>query len=340
MKIDLRSDTVTKPTPGMLDTMMHAEVGDDVFDGDPTVNQLQQKAAVMFGKEAALFCPSGTMTNQIAIRLLTHPQDELICDVKSHIYNYEGGGIAYNSFTSVCLVNGDRGRLSPELIVDNIRPNDIHAPKTSLVCLENTVNKGGGSYYPIDLFQAISRVCIENELRIHLDGARLFNALVETGDTPQSIAGFFDTISICLSKGLGAPVGSIIISNRENINKAKRIRKVLGGAMRQAGYLAAAGLYALDFHIERLKEDHKRAKIIGKVLEQLPYVDQVLPVDTNIVIITLNNDLASSRFLRILGEAGIQAAHFGKQQVRFVTHLDFNDDMLDESIRILKRLKL
>jgi len=340
MKIDLRSDTITKPTPGMLDAMMHAEVGDDVFDEDPTVNLLQQKAADMFGKEAALFCPSGTMTNQIAIRILTNPQDELICDVKSHVYNYEGGGIAYNSFTSICLVSGDRGRITPNQIADNIRPNDIHAPKTSLVCLENTVNKGGGSYYTLDQFHDISRVCIENNLQIHLDGARIFNALVETGDKPQVIAKIFDTISLCLSKGLGAPVGSLIISNRENIQKAKRVRKVFGGAMRQAGYLAAAGIYALDFHIDRLKEDHKRAKIIGEALEELSFIDHVLPVDTNIVIFKLTGDLTTSKFLGILEKNGILAVPFGKQEVRFVTHLDFNDDMLDDSIRILKKLKL
>jgi threonine aldolase len=338
--IDLRSDTITRPTPGMLKAMMAAEVGDDVFNEDPTVIRLQEKAADLFGKEAGLFCPSGTMTNQIAIRILTQPQHELICDVKSHIYNYEGGGIAYNSLVSACLVDGDRGRLKPEHIEDNIRPDDIHSPITSLVCIENTVNKGGGSYYTLDQLKEIHHVCRAYKLQMHLDGARIFNALIETGDQPRQIGTLFDTVSICLSKGLGAPVGSLILSSRENIKKARRIRKVFGGAMRQAGYLAAAGIYALDHHIDRLKEDHRRAKIIGSVLNDLPYVEKVLPVDTNIIIFRLRGSLTTTRVLDKFQEAGILGVPFGKREVRFVTHLDFNDDLLDDTINILKKVKL
>jgi threonine aldolase len=338
--IDLRSDTVTRPTAAMLEAMMNAEVGDDVFNEDPTVLKLQQKAAGIFGMEAALFCPSGTMTNQIAIRILTQPQDELICDVRSHIYNYEGGGIAYNSQVSVCLVDGDRGRIRPDHVADNIRSADIYSPRTSLVCVENTVNKGGGSYYSLEQLREIHAVSALQRLRIHLDGARIFNALVETGDRPDQIGPLFDTVSICLSKGLGAPVGSLIISSAENIEKAKRVRKVLGGAMRQAGYLAAAGLYALEYHIDRLREDHERARTIGSTLEELPFVHEVLPVDTNIVIFRLAGNLTAVQVLERLQEVGILGVPFGKNEIRFVTHLDFDDDMLDDTLSNLKKLQV
>lgn len=338
--IDLRSDTVTKPTTAMLEAMRIAEVGDDVFNEDPTVLKLQRKAADIFGMEEALFCPSGTMTNQIAIRILTQPQDELICDVRSHIYNYEGGGIAYNSQVSVCLVDADRGRLRPDHVLDNIRSADIYSPRTSLVCIENTVNKGGGSYYNLRQLKDINRACTTHGLRIHLDGARIFNALVETGDRPDQIGQLFDTVSICLSKGLGAPVGSLLISSAINIEKARRVRKVLGGAMRQAGYLAAAGIYALDHHIERLREDHERARIIGKALEELSYVDEVLPVDSNIVIFRLSGNLTAGQVLGRLQEAGILGVPFGKNEIRFVTHLDFDDDMLEDTLNNLRKIQV
>jgi threonine aldolase len=324
----------------MLEAMMNAEVGDDMFNEDPTVIRLQQKAARMFGKEAALFCPSGTMTNQIAIRLLTQPQEELICDVRSHIYHYEGGGIAYNSLVSVCLVDGDRGRIHPDQILENIRPDEIYYPRTSLVCLESTVNKGGGSYYSMEQFKSIHHICKNNGLRIHLDGARIFNALVETGDEAARLGPLFDTISICLSKGLGAPVGSLIISSRENINEAKRIRKVLGGAMRQAGYLAAAGLYALEHHVERLKEDHQRAKIIGETLQSLAFVEEVLPVETNIVIFRLSGELTADDMLRRFREKGIMGVPFGRKEIRFVTHLEFDDEKLEQVVQVLRKLQI
>ena len=338
--IDLRSDTLTRPNAEMLEAMMAAKVGDDVFSEDPTVNELQERAAKMFGMEAALFCPSGTMTNQIAIRISTQPQHELICDIRSHIYNYEGGGIASNSMVSVSLVDGDRGRITPDHVLENIRPDDIHAPITSLVCLENTVNRGGGSYYTNEQFKAISKVCKSNNLKLHLDGARIFNALVETGDTPFEIGQNFDTISICLSKGLGAPVGSLIISSEQNIKMATRIRKVFGGAMRQAGYLAAAGIYALDYNIDRLKEDHQRARELGNMLERHPNVDQVLPVDTNIVIFRLAGNLMAETFLEVLKEKGILAVPFGPQDIRFVTCLNYTDDMLNQTEAILKSIQI
>jgi len=329
---------VAKPTPEMLQAMMQAEVGDDVFEEDPTVIQLEEKAATLLGMECGLFCPSGTMTNQIALRILTQPQDEVICDKRSHIYNYEGGGIAYNSLISVRLLDGERGILTPDQIVENINIDDIHFPQTSLVSLENTVNKGGGSYYTLQQIAAINKTCQEHQLKKHLDGARLFNALVETEDRPSDYGQYFDTISICLSKGLGAPVGSLLLSSAELIKRARRVRKVFGGGMRQSGYLAAAGIYALDHHIDRLKDDHRRGRDLGKILERLPYVSSVLPVDTNIVIFDLSSSITSLEFLGKLEQAGIKAVPFGKHTVRFVTHLEFDDHQLEQCENILKKL--
>jgi len=340
MFIDLRSDTVTRPTKEMLEVMFSAQVGDDVFDEDPTVKALESKAAEMFSKEAGLFCPSGTMTNQVSIRTLTQPQQEVICDKGSHIYYYEGGGVASNSGLSMRLLEGDRGRISPQQILDNINPPEsIHQPFTSLVAIENTCNKGGGSYYIFEDMKAISEVSRKNNLKVHLDGARIFNAIVETGDSTKEIGKLFDTISICLSKGLGAPVGSLILSSKENIIQAKRIRKSFGGGMRQSGYLAAAGIYALDHHIERLKEDHRRAKIIYKTLTTLPYIKEVLPVDTNIVVFQLADEKTAKHFLNFLSENNIKGIYFGLKAIRMVTHLDFDDDMLEKLIGVLKKYK-
>src|SRR6185436_19870289 len=280
MVIDLRSDTVTKPSPQMLAAMMTAPVGDDVFDEDPSIKKLEEKTAAIFGKEAGLFCPSGTMTNQVAIRILTQPQQEIICDHLAHVYYYEAGGIAFNSGCSVRLLKGDRGRLNAKDIEENINPDNIHHPVTCVVSLENTSNKGGGSYYSLQSIKEIKEVCERHRLKLHLDGARIFNALEETKDSPSETGKFFDTISVCLSKGLGAPVGSVLLSSKENIRKAKRVRKVFGGGMRQAGFLAAAGIFALENNIERLKDDHKRAKIIGEAVKKLPFVEEVFPVDT------------------------------------------------------------
>ena len=334
--IDLRSDTVTKPTEGMKQFMFDAEVGDDVLREDPAVLALEEKTAKLFNHEAALFCPSGTMTNQIAIRVHTQPQDEIICDRKSHIYNYEGGGIAYNSMASVRLLGGDGGRFTAEQVEANINPDDIHYPITSLVSLENTVNKGGGSIYNLEEIKRISTLCRERQLKMHLDGARLFNALVATGQSPQEHGSFFDSISLCLSKGLGAPVGSVLIGSNQFIKKAMRVRKVMGGGMRQAGYLAAAGIYALENHVLRLKEDHDRAKKIASILKQKSFVASVLPVETNIIIFTVDYPHGVDQLLLALEYKGILAVKFGKKEVRLVTHLNFDDRQLDEFEKLLK----
>ncbi len=312
----------------MMEAMFNAEVGDDVFNEDPTVNQLEQKLAEMFGMEAGLYCPSGTMTNQIAIRLHTGPQTEIICHKYSHIYLYEGGGIMSNSQASVKLLDGPLGKLSPEDIAEAINPDDVHAPETTLVALENTMNKGGGSIYTLEEIKPIRELCGKHGLKLHLDGARLFNALAVTDEDPKDWGKAFDSISICLSKGLGCPVGSVLLGNSKFIHKARKVRKALGGGMRQAGFLAAAGIYALDHHVERLKEDHQRADRIGQILDRQEWVSEVFPVKTNIVIARLK-DVTPADMLEKLKGGGIRAVKFGKDQIRFVTHLDFTDEHLE-----------
>ncbi|MCE7055786.1 aminotransferase class I/II-fold pyridoxal phosphate-dependent enzyme [Algoriphagus sp. AGSA1] len=329
MIIDLRSDTVTRPTPGMKEAMFSAPVGDDVFGEDPTVNALEEKAAKLFGMEAALFCPSGTMTNQIAIRLHTRIQSEVICHKNSHVYLYEGGGIMSNSLASVKLLDGNLGKISAEQVKAAINPDDVHAPLTTLVSLENTMNKGGGSIYTLDEVKPIREICVENGLKLHLDGARLFNALVVSGESPADWGRQFDTISICLSKGLGCPVGSLLLGTKSAIKQAQKVRKVWGGGMRQAGFLAAAGIYALDNHVTRLSEDHARASALGEMLVKLSFVSEVFPVATNIVIARLEGVLPEE-FLKKLAEKDIKAVKFGADLVRFVTHLDFRDEELEE----------
>ena len=328
MIIDLRSDTVTKPTKAMLDAMLNAEVGDDVFNEEPTVNALEKKIATLFGKEAGLFCPSGTMTNQIAIKVHTQPGDELLCDATAHIYNYEGGGISSNSGVQAKLINGERGRISAQQVLENINPTYDWLTHTRLVCIENTANRAGGSYYSFQEMQNLKEVCTHNNLNYHLDGARIFNAIVENDYTPLDLGNLFDSISVCLSKGLGAPVGSVLLGNNEFIRKARRVRKVFGGGMRQAGYLAAAGIYALDNNINRLKDDHKRAKQLANRMLKLSFIESVLPVDTNIIIFNLNTKIKPEDFVLKLASQNIKAVGFGKQAIRFVTHLDFTDDML------------
>lgn len=327
--LDLRSDTVTRPTPAMREAMFSAPVGDDVLGDDPSVQDLESFAARLFGMEAALFCPSGTMTNQIALNVHTRPGDEVICDALSHVYLYEGGGLMANSGLSVTLLTGDRGRLSARQVREAIKPDDIHAPVSRVVSLENTVNKGGGCFYSLDTIDAIRAVTREHGLALHLDGARLFNALVETGESPTEYGRRFDSISICLSKGLGCPVGSLLLGGAAFIHRARRVRKRLGGGWRQAGFLAAAGRYALEHHVERLREDHRRARLIGDLLKTLPEVVGMLPVETNIVIFQLAPELPAGEYVRQLAERGILAAPFGPDKVRFVTHLDFTDDHLD-----------
>ncbi|MEJ7778142.1 MAG: GntG family PLP-dependent aldolase [Daejeonella sp.] len=338
MIVDLRSDTVTRPTAGMIEAMMSAKVGDDVFGEDETVNSLEEKAADIFGMQAGLFCPSGTMTNQIAIKCFTNPLEEVICDETAHVYRYEGGGIAFNSLASVRLLYGDRGRLDPELIEPHINPDNIHYPKSSLVVLENTVNRGGGSIYTLDHIAPIYHLCRLKGLFLHLDGARIFNALVETKDDARAYGDMFDGISVCLSKGLGAPVGSVLLGSKETIHKAKRVRKVLGGGWRQAGFLAAAGIYALDHHVERLHEDHLRAATLGRAIKELSYVKSMMPVDTNIVIFELDGSHKPEEFVDRLSHYGIKCNTFGKQMIRFVTHLDIDDSMLEYTAQTLKRI--
>ncbi len=336
--IDLRSDTLTKPTPGMLEAMMTAEVGDDMFGEDPTVVALEERAAHMFGMDAAIYCASGTMTNQIGIRLHTTLQDEVICHKYSHIYLYESGGLMANSGVSVRLLEGERGLITAEDVKAAIQPDDIHSPVSKVVSLENTMNKGGGSCYDFEEIYAIRETCHEHGLALHLDGARLFNALVATGQKAKAYGEVFDTISICLSKGLGAPIGSLLLGGHDDIKRAKRVRKVMGGAWRQAGYIAAAGHYALDHHIDRLVEDHDKAKVIGKVLETLDYVDEVYPCETNILIFKLTDKYDNKAFTQKLADNGVHAFGFGPQLIRFVTHLDFTNDHMDQLIKVLKSL--
>ncbi len=336
--IDLRSDTLTKPTPGMLEAMMTAEVGDDMFGEDPTVEALEKRAAHMFGMDAALYCASGTMTNQIGIRLHTTLQDEVICHKHSHIYLYESGGLMSNSGVSVRLLEGERGLITAKDVEAAIQPDDIHAPVSRVVSLENTMNKGGGSCYDFEEIWAIREMCHEHGLALHLDGARLFNALVATGQKAKTYGEVFDTISICLSKGLGAPIGSLLLGGHDDIKRAKRIRKVMGGAWRQAGYIAAAGHYALDHHVNRLAEDHNKAKEIAKVLETLDYVEEVYPCETNILIFKLTNKYDNKSFIQQLADHEVHAFGFGPQLIRFVTHLDFTDDHMDQLLKVLKKL--
>ncbi len=340
MQINLISDTVTRPTPAMLEAMMRAEVGDDVFGQDPTVNRLQARAAAMFGKEAALFCPSGTMTNQIAVKVHTRPLDEVVCEEGAHVYRYETGGYAFHSGAAIQPVPGRWGKLTAEQVAAAIKPQHDWLPRTRLVVLENTTNTGGGSYYTLDEVRPIRALCRRHGLRLHLDGARLFNALVETGERTEDWGACFDSISICLSKGLGAPVGSLLIGDADFIAEARRFRKVMGGGWRQAGYLAAAGLYALEHHVDRLREDNARARRIGKVLAGLPWVKEVRPVRTNIIVFDLADHLTADMLLAKLEAHGILAAPFGPQTVRFVLHLDVTEEMVDRTIVVLQGLKM
>lgn len=323
--IDLRSDTVTKPGLEMLDAMIRAEVGDDVFAEDPTVNLLQEKAAAMFGHEAGLFCPSGTMTNQIAIQVHTRPGDEVICHELSHVYNYEGGGIARNSMASTRLVHNDNTSMTPEEVEALVHGESDWLARTSLVVAEDTSNRGGGTCYEFSALAALSEYCKNRGLAFHLDGARIFNALVVKGHDPRAYGQLFDSVSICLSKGLGTPVGSVLLGSKTFIKEARRVRKVMGGGMRQAGFLAAAGIFALDHHIARLTDDHRRAKTLAEGVEGLPGIVHVIPPETNIVIFDIDPAVGGDHFLRLLESKGVRAVPFGKNRVRMVTHLDVND---------------
>lgn len=337
-KIDLRSDTVTKPSLEMKLAMNDAPVGDDVFGEDPTINALEQKMATLFGMEAALFVPSGTMSNQIAIKLHTKPGEDVICDYYSHIYQYEGGGIGMNSGCSTSLIHSETGQFTAQDVIDHIYPDDIHKPISRLVSLENTCNKGGGTTWDIAEIRKIKNVCVDHKLAFHLDGARLFNALVANGENPKQYGELFDTISICLSKGLGAPVGSVLLGSKQHIHLAKRYRKAFGGGMRQAGSLAAAAIYALDHNVDRLAVDHQRAKEIELVLSKLAWVKSIVLVHTNIVIFEPVNGVSDTAVIDKLAENGILASSMGNNKVRFVTHFDLSEQMIHTLINTLKGL--
>ena len=324
----------------MLDVMMSATVGDDVFKEDETVNKLEAKIASLFGMDSALFFPSGTMANQTAIKIHTQPGEQLICDKYAHIYNYEGGGVSFNSGVSCKLIDGHRGMMTADQIEAAINPPDFyHSPLTTLVSIENTTNKGGGACWDFEELVKIKAVCKKHGLAYHLDGARLWNAMVAKNENPQQYGDLFDTISICFSKGLGCPVGSVLVGDKETIHRALRVRKVLGGGMRQAGYLAAAATYALDHHINRLAEDHNKAIEIGKVLEELAIIKKVEPIETNIIIFEIDDTLLTAdHFLEKLRNHNVHIIGMGQGKLRIVTHLDYTDEMHHEFIKILKSL--
>ena len=338
MTIDLRSDTVTRPVPAMLDAMMNAKVGDDVFGEDPAINELEEMAATLFGKEAALYSPTGTMSNQIAIKCHTQPGDEVICEKNSHVYLYEGGGIAFNSGSQVRLLEGDRGRINAAQVAASINPDDVHRARTSLVSLENTANRGGGSCYDFSAIKKIRQVCDEHGLPLHLDGARLFNALVAKKETPLQYGQVFDTISVCLNKGLGCPIGSILTGSQAFIKKARRIRKVFGGGMRQGGFMAASGIYALKNHISRLELDHNHAKQLSEALLLKPFTGAMLPVETNIVIFEVKEPYTAKSLAATLGEHNIRCIAISPTQIRMVTHLDISEQMVREVISFIQQL--
>ncbi len=336
--IDFRSDTVTLPTPGMLAYMQAAPLGDDVFGEDPSINALEAKTAGLFGMEAGLFCPSGTMTNQLAIKTHTQAGDEVICEELSHIYQYEGGGIASNSGSSVKLLRGNRGRITAEQVLAAINPDDVHKPISTLVSLENTCNRGGGACYDFSEIEAIQKVAKSNGLGLHLDGARIFNAIVHKKEDPKQYGKVFDSISICLSKGLGAPVGSVLLGSTPFIKKARRWRKVFGGGMRQAGSLAAAGIYALDNHIERLKEDHTKALEIKNALLKKDFVKEIFEVETNIVIAHIEGKYNATQLAAALKEKNILVIAMTPALIRFVVHLDITNDMLAKTLETIEKL--
>lgn len=336
--IDFRSDTVTKPSEGMLEAMFQAEVGDDVYGEDPSVNALQEYAAQLFGKEAALFCASGTQTNQIAINVHVKPGGEVICHEESHVYKYEGGGIAKNSGASVRLLQGNSGRLRASEIEQWIMPDDVHFPVTQLISLEDTANRGGGAVYDFDEIQRISLLAKQRNIPLHLDGARLFNALTVTGINTQVYGAAFDSISICLSKGLGAPVGSLLLGTSDFIHRAKRVRKVMGGGMRQAGFLAAAGLYALKNQVENLQEDHASAKRLEEAFLKKEWVKQVMPVTTNIVIVVLKDESQRDAKIDAFSQFGMKVASFGPGMIRLVTHRDITSDKLELALNYINKL--
>lgn len=339
MIIDLRSDTVTKPTKGMLEAMSTAEVGDDVYKEDSSVNALEKRLAEMFGMDEALFFPTGSMANQAALKLHTNPGEQVICDKYAHIYNYEGGGASFNSGISCKLIDGHRGMFTSKQVEEAINPPDFyHSPLTSLIEVENTTNKGGGACWDFEELKKIRQVADNHKLGYHLDGARLWNALIAKDESPKQYGELFDTISVCLSKGLGCPMGSVLIGNSDIMQGALRVRKILGGGMRQVGFAAAAGLYALENNLERLADDHKKAKEIGEVLSKMSFIKKVEPIETNIVIFELNDYFTEAQFLNILNERDIRIIGMGSNKLRIVTHLDYTDALHDKLLNSLIKL--
>jgi threonine aldolase len=338
MIIDFRSDTVTKPSRGMMDAMMRAEVGDDVFREDPTINRLEKEMADLFGMEAALYCASGTMSNQIAISSHTSPGDEVICEQEAHVYIYEGGGIAYNAGCQTRPIAGDRGRIKAEQVLKNINPDDVHKARTSLVCLENTSNRGGGSCYDLDEIKKIRQLCNSHNLTLHLDGARLFNALMAKSETPADYGNLFHSISVCFNKGLGCPAGSVLLGTERFVRQARRVRKLFGGGMRQAGFIAATALFALEHNIKRLKYDHENAKKIGEALQKHSLVKLVLPVETNLVIFELKEGEDPKRFISRMKEKGILLLTISDTRLRIVTHLDISEEMVTVFLKNLEQM--
>jgi len=338
--IDFRSDTVTKPSTEMLEFMMKAPLGDDVYGEDPSVNELERYIAAYFGKEAAMYCASGTQANQIAINVHVKPGDEVICHAESHIYKYEGGGIAKNSGASVCLIQGNYGRMTAEQVKAAIQPDDVHFPNTALVCVEDTANRGGGAVYDENELDSIASICQEYHLPLHLDGARMMNALVVKKVDPKKYAQRFTSISLCLSKGLGAPIGSVLIGDTDFIKKARRVRKVLGGGMRQAGIIAAGGLYAFKNNVARLAQDHFHATLLGESFKLLPWVESVYPIHTNIVVVCLKKPNQKEKIIQLLKENGIVVSSFGEGMIRLVTHLDISKEEIDTAISIINKLEV
>lgn len=336
--MDFRSDTFTKPTPAMLEAMLKAPVGDDVFGEDPSVNELEARMSALFGMEAAVYCPSGTMSNQVAINVHTRPGDEVICSSLAHVYIYEGGGIAFNSGAQTRPLEGDRGMITAAAVEAAINPDDVHKARTSLVCLENTSNRGGGCCYDREEIERIKAVCSQHGLQLHLDGARLFNALLATGQTAAQYGQTFDSISVCLNKGLGCPMGSVLLGNRDFIKEARRVRKKLGGGMRQAGYMAATGVFALDHHVERLAEDHAHAKKIAAALLEQTFVGHMLPVETNILIFDVHGGWTPVKFRDYLEREGIRVMAISPTQVRMVLHLGITPEMVDKTIDVIRTM--
>ncbi|MCH8533711.1 MAG: aminotransferase class I/II-fold pyridoxal phosphate-dependent enzyme [Flavobacteriaceae bacterium] len=336
--IDLRSDTVTQPSPGMMEAIMNAKVGDDVYKEDPSVNELEKYVADFFGMDEALYFPTGSMANQAAIKLHTQPAEQLICDHYGHVYNYEGGGVSFNSGVSCKLIEGFRGKINATQVEAAINPPDFyHSPKTSLVCLENTTNKGGGACYELSEIKAIREVCNRHNLGLHLDGARIANALVYKKQDPKDFGQLFDTITICLSKGLGAPMGTVLAGNKKHMQNAMRVRKVLGGGMRQVGFMAAAGLYGLKHQMKNLETDHLKAKEIEKTLNQLDFISKVDKVETNIVIFYLKDNKQENKFMKYLQDHAIQISQMGEGKLRVVTHLDYTHEMHNRFLDCLSK---